>query len=254
MSQLCLTQMSIHSLSWFSRSVHTIIHCLETIVQLKWHHWLTDILKIPALFLSVLILLSHPFSSADFKALRCSSVHGGGRFVPGDREDETTQGWWGPVPGPGFPSLSLKGEIPLAPNSANLLRAQLSARLFIQHTQWVAVCITGRTGRGYLGRETRTTFTRGELWRHQAPRAPKAHVHRLWGTKPSSDVKHLWVLCGKGALRKLHLWQCCTAAGCGPLIPHMSRFVVLPHHRVSAQSWTSLRAAGRLGAIPQHHS
>lgn len=88
MSQLCLTQMSVHSLSWFSRSVHTIIRCLETLVQLKLYLWSTDILKIPALFLAVLILLSHPFLSADFKALtqkrsdviHCSSVGEEGLF------------------------------------------------------------------------------------------------------------------------------------------------------------------------------
>lgn len=50
--------LSIHSLAQFSRSVHTIIHCLETLIQLKWHLWSTDTLKIPDLFLSILIPLS----------------------------------------------------------------------------------------------------------------------------------------------------------------------------------------------------
>lgn len=87
MSQLCFTQISIHFLSWFNRSVCTIFHHLETLVQLIWHLWSNDILKIPVLFLSVFILLSHPFSLADFNALfqkRSAIIHS--RLVPGREE------------------------------------------------------------------------------------------------------------------------------------------------------------------------
>lgn len=208
MSQLHFTQMSIHSLSWFSRSVHAIIHCLETIVRLKWHLWSTDSLKIPALFLSVLILLSCPFSSANFKALSQKtsgiihrrSVQGEeGLFQVAERM-KPLMWWWAPVLGPRFLSPSLKGELPLAPNSASLLRAQLSAQLLIQHTRWAALSITGRTGRGYLGRETRTMFTLGRALAASGPLCTKCAWTQAAGHKVSSDVKHLWDLCGKGAL------------------------------------------------------
>lgn len=68
MSQLCFTQMSIHRLSWFSGFVQIFFiagnSCSAKITLLS-----NDILKIPTLFLSVLTLLSRPFSSADFKTL-----------------------------------------------------------------------------------------------------------------------------------------------------------------------------------------
>lgn len=96
MSQLCFTQMFIHSLSQFSGLELTFFiagnSCSAKITPLS-----NDILKIPTLFLSVLVLFSHPFSSADFKALsqkrsgivHCSLVHGGGRLVQVTEEEAT---------------------------------------------------------------------------------------------------------------------------------------------------------------------
>lgn len=60
----------------------------------------------------------------------------------------------------------------------------------------------------------------------------KGNVHRPWGTKLSSDVRHIWVVCGRGALHWLCLWHCCMVTGSTPLIPHVTRFSILPHHRV----------------------
>lgn len=178
MSQLCFTQMSIHRLSWFSGFVQIFFiagnSCSAKITLLS-----NDILKIPTLFLSVLTLLSRPFSSADFKTLSqkrngivhlvqlgacergvCSGDRGGSHLCSMSSSLRT----WFPEP------INLTWALLCTQCSKAAQSSTFSStQLLVQHTHWATVNITGRAGRGYLAQRSNTTFTWEEFWLPQAP-------------------------------------------------------------------------------------
>lgn len=195
----------------------------------------TDILKIPTLFLSVLILLSHPFSSADFKALsqkktgivHCRLMHGGGGFVL-VTEKEATHVRWAPAPGPELLSPSI-----WPPFCTQLSKAAQSTTFSsVAHpAHALSRCeYYWENWKRLFGAEEQDNIHQGGALAAPGTLCTKGNrAQAVGGTKLSGDMRHIWVLCGRAALHWLCLCHCCTAAGCTLLIPHVTRFSILPH-------------------------
>lgn len=210
MSQFCFTQMSIHSLSWFSGFVRTFFiagnSCSAKITPLS-----NDILKIPTLFLSALVLLSRPFSSADFKTLsqkrsgivHCSLVHGGGGLVQ-VTEEEATHVQWAPAPGPEFlNSFNMNMNTNLTWTPLCTQRSKTA-----QSTTFSSVGCPAHTlsrcqyywenWKRLFGTEEHDNIHLGGVLAAPGTLCTKGNVHRPWGTKLSGHMRHIWVCVGEG--------------------------------------------------------